>query len=143
MEKLQAQKSIRISATVKQVWEAITNPEQIKKYYFGTEWVTDFKKGSPILFRGNWDHETFEDKGNILEIEPMKLLRFNYWISNSQTADIPENYIVVQYELEESGNETIFTVSRKLLETEKTIEHAETFCGYITEGLKYLFTAKL
>lgn len=141
MEILQAKKSIRIPAPPEQVWEALTNPELIRKYYFGTEWLTDFKKGSPVIFRGNWDREPFEDKGNILEIETCKLLRFNFWISGSETADIPENYTTIQYELEASGNETVFTVIRENVQGRDALQHAETFCGYITEGLKYIFVA--
>lgn len=45
-------KSIRIIASTAKVWEALTNPERIKQYFFGTECINDWKKGSPILYKG-------------------------------------------------------------------------------------------
>ncbi|HHB51488.1 MAG TPA: SRPBCC domain-containing protein, partial [Saprospiraceae bacterium] len=34
---LKVSKSITINATAEQVWDALVNPEKIKKYLFGTE----------------------------------------------------------------------------------------------------------
>jgi Activator of Hsp90 ATPase homolog 1-like protein len=40
---------IEISASREQVWTALTDPEQIKKYMFGSQVVTDWEQGSPIV----------------------------------------------------------------------------------------------
>ncbi|MBC7885478.1 MAG: SRPBCC domain-containing protein [Saprospiraceae bacterium] len=41
-----------IKASVAKVWDALTNPEVVKQYFFGTDLVTDWKVGSPIIFQG-------------------------------------------------------------------------------------------
>lgn len=80
-QELTLKKSININSSITKVWEALTNPELIKKYFFGTECVTDWKKGSPILYKGVWEGKPYEDKGNILDIEKEKFILYNYWSS--------------------------------------------------------------
>jgi uncharacterized protein YndB with AHSA1/START domain len=55
-------KSITINAPRQTVWDAITKPELIKKYFFGTNTVTTWKVGTPIFFRGEWEGKPYEDK---------------------------------------------------------------------------------
>jgi uncharacterized protein YndB with AHSA1/START domain len=38
---LEVSKSIIVNADVAKVWDALTNPEIIKEYLFGTETITD------------------------------------------------------------------------------------------------------
>jgi uncharacterized protein YndB with AHSA1/START domain len=47
--------SIDIHASASKVWDALTNPEQTKKYMFGCETVSDWEVGSPLLWRGTYD----------------------------------------------------------------------------------------
>jgi uncharacterized protein YndB with AHSA1/START domain len=113
MEKLQVQNIIAINATAAKVWEALTSPVQTKKYMFGCETVSDWKPGSPLLWR--MDHEGQElvaVKGNIMEIEPEKFLAYTVFDPNSTMADIPENYLTVTYSLAEENGQTILTVTQ-------------------------------
>src|SRR5687767_13143574 len=89
--------SINIDAPVSKVWKALTTPELIKKYFFGTEAISDWKQGSPLLFKGEWEGKTYKDKGTILEVVENKLFRYNYWSSMSGIEDKPENYVIVTY----------------------------------------------
>jgi uncharacterized protein YndB with AHSA1/START domain len=57
--------SVSIKTTKSKVWNALTDPEQIKKYFFGTETVSDWKVGSPITFSGVWEGKPYIDKGTI------------------------------------------------------------------------------
>ena len=43
-QELTLTKSIKINASTATVWEALTNPELIKQYFFGTECISDWKK---------------------------------------------------------------------------------------------------
>ena len=45
-------KSIIVNANNDKVWKALTNPEIIKEYLYGTETLTDWKVGSEIIFQG-------------------------------------------------------------------------------------------
>ncbi|MGH3667350.1 MAG: SRPBCC domain-containing protein [Acidimicrobiia bacterium] len=63
-----------ISATPAQVWTALTDPEQIQKYMFGTHVETDWRRGSQIVWKGEYEGRAYEDKGEIVEIEPERRL---------------------------------------------------------------------
>ena len=52
--KLISKKSITINAIATIVWNALVNPNIIKKYFFGAEVITNWKEGSPITFRGEF-----------------------------------------------------------------------------------------
>jgi uncharacterized protein YndB with AHSA1/START domain len=47
-----ANASITIQTNVANVWDALTNPETIKQYMFGTNVVTDWRQGSSIVWKG-------------------------------------------------------------------------------------------
>jgi uncharacterized protein YndB with AHSA1/START domain len=131
-------KSILINAEPSKVWEALTNPELIKQYFFGTECISEWKKGSKILFKGTWEGKPYEDKGNILNIENEKLIHYNYWSSFSGTEDLPENYSEIKYELVVEGNGTIFTVKQGGFKTQEAHDHSQKNWGLIMDGLKKL-----
>ena len=64
-----------ISGSTDEVWEALTDPGQIKKYMFGSEVVTDWEQGSPIVWKGEYEGKRYEDKGEIVEIDPRRRLK--------------------------------------------------------------------
>jgi uncharacterized protein YndB with AHSA1/START domain len=66
--------SIAIDAPIEAVWEAITTPEVIKRWFFGVEILTDWKVGSALVHRGEYQGRPYGDKGTILEVEPPRLL---------------------------------------------------------------------
>ena len=129
-------KSISINASTSKVWEALTNPELIKIYFFGTECVSDWKKGSPILFTGIWEGTPYEDKGIILDIEKEKFILYNYWSSFSGTEDIPENYAEIKYEISNDNHSTILTITQNGFKTQETLDHSEKNWSSILEGIK-------
>ncbi len=136
--KLTLKKSVTISASASKVWEALTDKELIKKYFFGTECITDWKKGSPIIYRGVWEGKPYEDKGNILDIIPGKFILYNYWSNFSGTEDIPENYANISYELIPEKNSTILIITQYGLATQEALEHSEENWGMVMDGLKKL-----
>lgn len=111
MDKLIVKNSININAPISKVWDALTNPEQTKKYMFGCETVSDWKVGSPLLWKGSYDgKEMVFVKGIILEIQPNRILKYTVFDPNASYPDIPENHLNVTYELTEQGERTILTV---------------------------------
>src|SRR5512138_2738530 len=99
-----------INAPASKVWDAITKPELIKKYLFDTDVISDWKVGSPILYRGEWQGKPFEDKGKIVEIVPEKRLVSTHWSPLSGVPDLPENYHTVTYQLSEKDGGTEVTI---------------------------------
>ncbi len=128
--------SVTINAPKANVWDAFTNPEQIKKYLFGTEAVSDWKVGSTLVFKGVWDGKAYEDKGYILELEKEKKFKYSYWSSFSGTEDIAENYSHVTYEISEEGGKTLFILTQDGFKTKEAMEHSEKNWQAIFESLK-------
>lgn len=131
-------KSFLISASKAAVWKALTDPDIIRQYFFGTNTVTDWKVGSPIYFRGEWDGKAYEDKGTVVANEPLKLIRYNYWSSFSTKPDSPENYANITYLLEESNGTTTLTITQDGIENEEALKHSEGNWVMVMDGMKKL-----
>jgi uncharacterized protein YndB with AHSA1/START domain len=113
MKNLQLKNSISINAPSDKVWDALTNPEQTKKYMFGCETVSDWKPGSPLLWRMQHEgKELVAVKGNIVDIKPGKFLAYTTIDPNSTIDDKPENYLTVTYELTDEKESTLLTVTQ-------------------------------
>jgi uncharacterized protein YndB with AHSA1/START domain len=105
--------SITINAPAKDVWDALVNPAKTKQYMFGCEAISDWKKGSSLLWRGQYEgKEMIFVKGTIVDIEPEKKLVFTVFDPNSTLEDKPENYLIVTYELKPNRNGTDLLVSQ-------------------------------
>lgn len=105
--------SITLNAPAAKVWDVLTNPAQTKKYMFGCETVSDWKKGSPLLWKLIHEgKELIAVKGTITEIQPGKRLVYTTIDPNSGIADIPENYLTVIYDLSTENGQTLLTVSQ-------------------------------
>jgi uncharacterized protein YndB with AHSA1/START domain len=130
--------SITINAPSKIVWEALTTPSIIKQYFFGTTAISDWKAGSPLIFRGEWEGKNYEDKGTILETVPEKLFRYTYWSSMSGIEDKPENYVTITYRLSEKNNRTELTITQENIPDEKTKEHSVQNWNKVLNDLKQL-----
>ena len=84
MKEFVVKKKIAIKATPEEVWDALTNPEKTKKYFFKCEVHSNWNPGSRITFTRTFLYFfTFELKGKILEAEPSKLLK--YTLKNSKS----------------------------------------------------------
>jgi uncharacterized protein YndB with AHSA1/START domain len=108
--KKQIKKTYEINARAALVWNALTNPDLIKKYMFGSEAISQWKEGSPLIFKGSWQGKPYTDKGTILKIVPEKLFSYTYWSSMSGKPDKPENYSVYTYDLMPHGRTTQLTI---------------------------------
>lgn len=105
--------TIEILASAASVWDALVNPAQTKKYMFGCETVSDWKKGSELLWRGEYEgKEMIFVKGTILDIQPEKFLAYTTIDPNSNIDDTSHNYLTVTYELSERNGTTTFTVTQ-------------------------------
>ena len=47
-----ARSSLIIAAPADKVWQALVTPAAIKEYMFGTTVISDWKEGSPIVWKG-------------------------------------------------------------------------------------------
>ena len=111
---------IEIDASPAKVWDALTDPQQIKEYMFGSEVVTDWKP----------------DKGEIVEIEPERRLKMTHFSPLSGEEDRPENYHTLLYELEERGGKTRVSLSQDNNPTKEAAEHSRVNWEKMLAGLK-------
>jgi uncharacterized protein YndB with AHSA1/START domain len=116
-----------IKASTDKVWNALTNPEMIKKYMFGTTVVSDWKEGSKIVW-----------KGKILQIEDQKKLQYSHYSPLSGLHDNPQNYHIVTIDLAKKDNETIVTLTQDNNPDEKTKDHSEKNWKMMLASLKKL-----
>ncbi|MHB1685843.1 MAG: SRPBCC family protein [Ignavibacteriaceae bacterium] len=123
---LTVSKSVDINAEPSKVWNALTNPEIIKEYLFGTETVTDWKVGSEIIFQGEYDGHKYKDKGVVRENILNELLSYSYWSGFSGLEDKPENYSLVTYGLTHNNNITKLTWTQKCYANEEGHKHSES-----------------
>lgn len=128
--------TIAINAPLEKIWNALTLPEQVKEYFFGTNLVTDWHIGSPIYFRGEYNGQPYEDKGKILEFAPMKSLSFSYWSSFSGLEDRPDLYQILRYTLSETQDGIEVTVDQSNTDTEERAKHSAENWKNVLEGLK-------
>lgn len=92
--------SVTINANPSEVWNVLTNPELIKEYLYGTETLTDWKVGSEIVFKGEFEGNTYRDHGVILENTKEEKLSYSYFSAFSGLEDNPTNYSEITYDLE-------------------------------------------
>jgi uncharacterized protein YndB with AHSA1/START domain len=133
-----AQATIIINVPRLKVWDALTRPDLIKQYLFGTSVTTDWHVGSPITYTGQWEGKTYQDKGMVMQIEPGKLLVSTYWSSMSGLPDIPENYKTVRYELSTEGDGTRLTITQDNNATPEEANHSGQNWKMVLEGIQRL-----
>ena len=135
--KFEIEYSTTVKAPVEKVWEALTVPEILKKYFFGTEMITTWQIGTPIIFQGEWEGQKYKDKGEVLEYEPNKRLAYSYLSNWSGKEDNPENYLWVCYEVSPKGNETELTIHQTNYDEEKA-KHSEGSWASLVSEMKKL-----
>ena len=138
-----AEAEVKIKAPPSRVWEALVTPSIIKRYFFGSDIVTDWAVGSPILHRGEWQGQAYEDKGSILEVEPQRSLVVTHWSPLSGTADAPENYHNVRYALIANGEGTSVSIRQDNNASQEEVEHSKANWQSVLDGLKALLEGDL
>ena len=130
--------SITIEAPATKVWEALTTPDVIKKWFFGVDTDTDWKEGSPIVHRGEWQGKPYEDKGVIVKIEPERALVHTHWSPASGLPDSEENYQRVAWTLSGDDGKTELTVTETNLPSEEAKSTSESSWEMVLGKLKKL-----
>lgn len=126
-----------INASVEKVWEALTNTEIVKQYFFGFNQETNWKTGSPILWTGEYEGTTYVDKGVVLKFLPNTKLSYSYLSSWSGLDDKAENYLLVTYEVKPIEARTELTITQSNYTQDKAKHSAENW-AFVIDGLKKL-----
>ena len=128
--------SVTVDAPPERVWRALTDPETIKQYYFGTTVTTDWQPGSAITWAGEYEGRQYEDRGEILEADPPRLLRHTHFSPLGGKPDAPENYHTLTYTLADTGSGTEVTLEQDNNDSPEAAEHAAGNWRTMLDGLK-------
>jgi uncharacterized protein YndB with AHSA1/START domain len=110
---------IQIDAPPERVWEALTTPDQISEWFFGVDTESDWHVGSTIVHRGEYQGRPYEDRGEIVELDPPHRFVHTHWSPMSGKPDTPEHAQRVTWTLEPSDGGTALTVDEVNLPSEQ------------------------
>lgn len=131
--------SVEIETAPETVWKFLTTPELVALYLHGTNLQTDWKTGSCIVFKGEYNGKAYHDKGVVLAFKPESLLSYSYWSSMSGLADKPENYMVVTFRLQkQEENKTLLELRMENITSEQTRDHAINNWKQVLADLKMM-----
>jgi uncharacterized protein YndB with AHSA1/START domain len=105
--------TVKIRAPAKKVWLALTSPDLVKQWQYGSELLTTWEVGTSIVFRNEWNGQVFEQKGTVLEFSPESRLKYSLFVPRPDLQDIPEHYFFMIYELTESDGTTSLLVRQE------------------------------
>lgn len=127
----------RIAASRDEVWRVLTAPGSRPEIMFGAETVTDWRVGSPVVWRGEWQGRPFEDKGQVLEVEPGRRLVVTHYSPMSGAPDVPESYHTLTWTLEDdAGGGTSVRLEQDNNATPEEAEHSAENWRSMLDGLR-------
>lgn len=125
-----------IEAPPERVWEAMTDPAQVAEYMMGSQVESDYQPGSPITWSGQWEGKAYQDKGEVLQAEPGRLLEVTHYSPLTGAEDVPESYHTVRYELSSAdGVTTVRLTQDGCTDAAQAEQFSESWQGMI-DGLK-------
>jgi uncharacterized protein YndB with AHSA1/START domain len=113
-----------IDAPRSKIWRALTDPDQIQKYMFGSRVETDWQPGSRITWKGEYEGKKYEDKGEVLEVVQDRRLKVTHFSPLSGEDDVAENYHTLVYKLTEDEGKTHLWLSQDNNRTDEAAEHS-------------------
>lgn len=133
-------KKVTIKAEPAAVWDALTNPEKTKKYFFNCKVFSDWQPGSAITFKGKiFLVKKIELNGKIVKIEPEKLLQYS--LKNGNGKDDSSGFSTVTDKLSYKNGETTLSITDdvgKGEDSEKRFKRSEKGWDKVLKGLKEL-----
>jgi uncharacterized protein YndB with AHSA1/START domain len=136
-KELVVKKTVRIKASIPEVWEALTNPDLTEKYFFGCRAISDWKVGSPLLWNMTVDgKEVTAVKGVVTAIEKNKLLASTCFTPENE--NVPSKHTTATYKFSAEDGVTILSVTQGEFEDEETCSHTDASWDKVLSGLKSL-----
>ena len=133
--------SILINASPSEVWKYLTTPALMQQWMgepeMNIEVTTDWKIGGHFKVRG-FHHVRFENRGTVLQFEPMKILQHSHLSSVSHLPDKEENYSIITFLMSPSEQETLLTIQTENFPTESIYRHFKFYWEGTVNVLKAL-----
>jgi uncharacterized protein YndB with AHSA1/START domain len=133
--------TIVLNAPVEKVWNALTKPELVKQWQYGSDLITDWKVGNEIRFRNEWEGQFFEQWGTILEVVPNQKIKYSLFFPRPELKDKPENYFIMSYVLSEENQKTKLEIIQEDNRPGAVQEEPQGEENPILQGLKAIIEA--
>ena len=133
--------SITIEASGADVWDALVNPVTAKKYFFGAKVDSDWKEGSPIAFTGEFNGNSYHEKGTILQCQPERLLQYSHWSDLEQVPDLPEYYRNWTFRIDSGNPGTVLSVTEDNIPDETKRARSDEFWSGVLATIKEIVEA--
>lgn len=133
--------SILINATIEEVWDAITKPELVKQYFFGTDLVTTWEVGTSVCFKGSWEGKEYEEKGVVQTCVPFQSLSYTFESDEKDGSDVAESHKHITYEIvpKDTGVEVSIC---QTAETEEEAKKSEQNWSLVLDGMKKMLESQ-
>lgn len=92
---------VTILAPAQTVWRALTVPELVKQWQYGSDLARTWEPGTPIVFRSEWNGQVFEQKGTVIEYTPHVRLKYSLFVPRPDSSGLPGDHFFMIYELTE------------------------------------------
>ena len=116
------------------------NPETIMQYMPVTSVVSEWKEGSPIVWRSEFQDKPFEVRGTILRSDPGRLLEYDHSLPFFRPSGgaHPREDRRVTVELRDSEAQTHVAITEQGNKNKREFEHSEGSWRMVLNGLKAL-----
>jgi uncharacterized protein YndB with AHSA1/START domain/DNA-binding transcriptional ArsR family regulator len=127
---------IYIRATPERIWQAITDPDLVQRYYFNSVIESDFQPGSPLIYR-QADTGRLDIEGEVVEADPPRKLV--HTMAVRWDPDVNDEPTRVTWEITPMGEACLLSVTHDGFTSETETYH-QTKGGWpmILSGLKTL-----
>lgn len=132
-----AQVSRLIPASPERVWKTLTSREGMRQYMMGADVRTDWRVGSPITMKGEFNGRPYEDRGEVRSFEPERSLSYTH---ASGAGSGTEHLVTFMLSPHESGTEVTIVQSNldghvSKADAEHRADYEKTWAAML-EGLK-------
>jgi len=127
VESLVARVLVTINAPRANVWNALVDPEKIKQYILASDVTSEWRQGSSIVWKSEFQGKPFEIRGTILRLEPQRLLEFDQSRPIFRASQVvrPADYHRVTIELSGEGARTHLSLIEHGNATERELAHSQ------------------
>lgn len=104
----------KIKANREKVWEALTNPDKIEQYMFGSRTDSNWHPGNDVNFYISKEGKNITVvKGKVIKADKPVYLEHTLFPAITEMKDIPENYLYIIYEIKkDKDGETLLTITQ-------------------------------
>ncbi|WP_348790074.1 SRPBCC family protein [Leifsonia sp. NPDC080035] len=134
-----ARAEVEVKAPRRAVWRLLTTSGSHPEILAGAEIVSDWRLGSRIVWRGEWEGRSFEDHGRVVELddrsEPWRIVLTHFSPMTGQP-DVPENYHTLRFELDETPTGTLVTLDQDNNPTAEAAQHSSDNWDAMLRGVR-------